>query len=85
MFFCKGVFHKVAVDILWPGSLPTRIPGGTVTICDPGNTPLLYHPSLFISPLCHRDRGAIGKDLTNDDLSRHCGTGERQKHDVMTS
>ena len=28
--------------------------------------------------------GAIGKALTNDDLSRHCGTGERQKHDDLS-
>ena len=28
--------------------------------------------------------GAIGKYLTNDDLSRHCGTGERQKYDDLS-
>ena len=27
--------------------------------------------------------GVIGKYLTNDDSSRHCGTGERQKHDDL--
>ena len=26
-------------------------------------------------------RGAIGKYLKHHDLSRHCGTGERQKYD----
>ena len=31
-----------------------------------------------------RARGAIGKYLTNDDLSRHCGTGERQKYDDLS-
>ena len=31
-FWCKGVFHKAAVDILWLGSLPTRIIGGTMII-----------------------------------------------------
>ena len=30
---CTGVLHKAAVDIVWLGSLPTRTPGGTVTIC----------------------------------------------------
>ena len=33
VFGCKGVLHKAAVEILWLGSLPTRIPGGTVIIC----------------------------------------------------
>ena len=28
VFCCKGVFHKAVVDILWLGSLPTRIIGG---------------------------------------------------------
>ena len=28
--------------------------------------------------------GAIGKYLTNDNLSRHCGTGERQKYDDLS-
>ena len=28
--------------------------------------------------------GAIGKYLTNDDLSCHCGTGERQKYDDLS-
>ena len=28
--------------------------------------------------------GTIGKYLTNDDLSRHCGTGERQKYDDLS-
>ena len=31
-----------------------------------------------------RARGAIGEYLTNDDLSRHCGTGERQKYDDLS-
>ena len=31
-----------------------------------------------------RARGAICKYLTNDDLSRHCGTGERQKYDDLS-
>ena len=33
VFCSKGVFHKGTVKILWLGSLPTRILGGTVTIC----------------------------------------------------
>ena len=28
--------------------------------------------------------GAIGKYLTNNDLSRHCGTGERQMYDDLS-
>ena len=32
VFCCKGVFDKAALAILWLGSLPTRILGGTVTI-----------------------------------------------------
>ena len=31
-----------------------------------------------------RARGAISKYLTNDDLSCHCGTGERQKYDDLS-
>ena len=31
-----------------------------------------------------RARGAISKYLTNDALSRHCGTGERQKYDDLS-
>ena len=31
-----------------------------------------------------RARGAISKYLTNDVLSRHCGTGERQKYDGLS-
>ena len=42
MFF----FHKAAVDIVWLGSLPTRTPGGTVTICGLEG----YYPTL-ISPV----------------------------------
>ena len=33
---------------------------------------------------CQGGGGAIGKYLTNDDLSRHCGTGERQNYDVLS-
>ena len=29
-------------------------------------------------------RGAICDYLTNDDLSRHCSTGERQKYDDLS-
>ena len=32
----------------------------------------------------HEGGRAIGKYLTNDDLSRHCGTGERQKYDDLS-
>ena len=32
-----------------------------------------------------RARGAIGIYLTNDDLSRHCGTGKRQKYDDLVA
>ena len=42
VFCCKEVFHKAAVDILWPGSLPTRTLGSTVTIWLGGVIPHSY-------------------------------------------
>ena len=56
IFCCGEVFHKATVDIMWLGSLPTRIlvgGGGGVEwlyVAWRGNTPLLYHPSPLISP-----------------------------------
>ena len=55
--FCRReVFHWATVDIMWLGSLPTRIlVGGGVQrlyVACRGNTPLLYHPSSLISPPC---------------------------------
>ena len=50
----------------------------------PGNPhPLLWGRHKWIRGPS-RARGAIGKYLTNDDLSRHCGTGERQKYDDLS-
>ena len=51
VFCCKDVFHKVAADILWFGSLPTCILWGTVNIMWLGGViphsyisrPVLYH------------------------------------------
>ena len=44
VFCCKGVFHKAVVVIVWLGSLPTRTPGGTVTICGLEG----YYPTLVL-------------------------------------
>ena len=53
-FCCKEVFHKAAVDIVWLGSLPTRILGGTVTrlyVAWRGNIPLFISPvPSYITP-----------------------------------
>ena len=51
-------------------------------------SPWISHPLLWGRQKWIREptrvRRAIGKYLTNDDLSRHCGTGERQKYDDLS-
>ena len=65
------MFHRAAVDILWLGSLPTRIIGGysDYYVAWRGNTPLLYHPSPLIS-----DSLPTLKSMQNNGQLEYCGT-----------